>query len=203
MFSNFKWSHALYVILGLVLIVLQWVQAQNASGTFQLSAQIIAGVATALTVAKTLQGLLQASTNPAANAKAVAKVAAAATSMLAMVVMAVCVSGCLSSAPLVPITPDNTAQISSCENTATLHNGFLIGGFVVTGAAGGLGAAGALASDPQTKTDLAIGGTIAAGAAVLATSLVAMSSSNYASNKCSAVIGPLPVAAPKPAGAAQ
>jgi hypothetical protein len=110
-------------------------------------------------------------------------------------------TGCLSSAPLVPVTPANQAQVSACETTASEHNALLVGDFVLTGGAATLGAIGAVDSSQQAKTDLAIGATAAAGAAVLASSLIALTSSNYASNQCSAVVGPLPTAAP-PASAA-
>ena len=105
-------------------------------------------------------------------------------------------SGCLSAAPLVPVTSSNSAQIASCQATATDHNSLVVGDFVLTGSAGTLGVIGALEPGQQAKTDLAIGAAGAAGAAVLASSLIALTSSNYASNQCSSVLGPLPTAAP-------
>ena len=129
--------------------------------------------------------------------KTAAKVAGIA-GLFALMLLA---SGCLSSAPTVPVTPANSAQITTCENTATFHNDLVIGDFVFSGAAGTLGAVGAVASDSTAKTDAAIGAAIAGGAAVLTSSLIALTTSNYANNGCGSVVGALPVAAPAPAGA--
>jgi len=101
--------------------------------------------------------------------------------------------GCLSSAPIVPQTPDNAAQIASCESTATTHNAIQLGDFVLTGGAAGLGAVGALVSDQQGKTDMAITATALGGAAVIASGLVAWTASNFANSQCPSVVGPLPV----------
>lgn len=79
MFSQFKWFHAVYAFLGLLIMIMLWVLAQNTAGTFTLSAQVIAGIGTVLTLAKTLQGLLQPSTSNATNIKAAAVKAAGAS----------------------------------------------------------------------------------------------------------------------------
>lgn len=106
--------------------------------------------------------------------------------------------GCLSSAPLVPVTPANTAQISACETTATDHNALVVGDFALTGGATGLGAIGALESGTQTKTDFAIAAAGAGAVAIVASSLIALTASSFASNQCSGLVGALP-SAPLPA----
>lgn len=116
----------------------------------------------------------------------------------AILVLGFCLAGCFSSAPTVPVTPANQAQITSCENTATLHDGYVVAGFVVGGAGAGLGASVAAVGDPSVKTGLGIG---AAGAAAIGVTLAALgelTASNFANSNCSAVVGPLP-AGPLPA----
>lgn len=122
--------------------------------------------------------------------------------LVAVCAVALLCSGCLSSAPIVPVTPQNQAQITQCENTATLHNAFVIGDFSLTGAGGVLGAVGALepSSNPQAKTDLAIAAASAGGLAVVATSIAALSNSNFVDQQCSSVVGPLPTAGAKGGG---
>ncbi len=105
---------------------------------------------------------------------------------------ALLLSGCLSSAPLVPQTPANTAQITSCENTATWHNGLTVADFVLTGSVAGVGAVGALVSDTSAKTDLAITAAGLGGAAIITSALIGLTSSNFANSQCSSVVGPLP-----------
>jgi hypothetical protein len=124
-----------------------------------------------------------------------ARVRGVALALAAALLAALC-SGCLADAPIVPVTPANQAQVTTCENTAGLHNGFVIGDFTLTGAGGALGAVGALEPSSQAKTGLAIGATIAGAGAILASSVVALSSSNFANNHCSDVVGPLPANPP-------
>lgn len=135
---------------------------------------------------------------PSASAKLKAAAAGAATKVLFLLValFALLCSGCLSSAPVVPVTPANQAQVTTCENAATLHNGFVIGDFTFTAVGGGAGAAAALVSDPQAKTDLGIVGAIAGAGALAATSIVGLSASDFNSNQCTNVVGPLPSAQP-------
>lgn len=120
---------------------------------------------------------------------------AAAVGLVSGCIAAAILTGCIGSAPIVPVTPDNQAQVSSCENTAQWRNTLVVGDFLVTGAGGGLGAAGALvpASNDSLKTDLAIGGAVAGAAALGITGLVAMTTSNFQNSQCQQVVGPLPV----------
>ena len=122
--------------------------------------------------------------------------------ILAAVTLALCSmnAGCLSSAPIVPVTPANQAQISTCESTATLHNGVVVGGFSLSATGGTLGAVAALEPNVTTKNTLDVAAAVAAGLALVDTSLLALSSSNFSNNNCSSVVGNLPIAAPKPAG---
>jgi len=122
---------------------------------------------------------------------------------LLIVLGALLLSGCISSAPTVPITPSNQAQITSCESTATQHDGYVIAGFVVGGAGAGLGASVAAVSDPSVKTGLGIGAAGAAAVGVTLEALAELTESNFTNSKCGDVVGPLPTApAPKPAPAA-
>lgn len=108
-------------------------------------------------------------------------------------------SGCISSAPIVLVTPGNQAQVSSCQSIASLHNGVVIGGFVVGGATAGLAGVAAAATDSTTKNDLAIGAAIAGALGVVGTAIAGFTSSNFANSQCSSVVGPL--AAKKPEAA--
>jgi len=107
-------------------------------------------------------------------------------------------SGCLSSAPIVPVTPANTAQVSSCENTATLHDGFVIGDFALGGAAAALGgtAAAVPSSNASAQEGLAISAAVAGAGAVVLTAFSEYTASNFANGNCPSVVGPLPAAAP-------
>jgi hypothetical protein len=113
--------------------------------------------------------------------------------------------GCaLSSAPVVPVTPANQAQVSSCQNTATLHNSVVIGGFALS--AGGAGLAGVSAAEPDSngslKTALGIAGAIVGGVALFDAAVAELSNSNFQNSKCGDVVGPLPTSPnPKPAPA--
>jgi hypothetical protein len=168
----------------------------NALGGFAAHAHFRAGTqrpgrAALVTPAETSDAKRRSQRPPtAARVRGVAPVLAAA------VLLAAPCSGCLADAPIVPITPANQAQVTTCENTAALHNGFVIGDFTLTGAGGALGAVGALEPGSQAKTGLAIGATIAGAGAILASSVVALSSSNFANNHCSDVVGPLPANPP-------
>ncbi|MFI5245693.1 MAG: hypothetical protein ACHQQR_10735, partial [Gemmatimonadales bacterium] len=103
--------------------------------------------------------------------------------ILLLVAALLVVPGCLSSAPTVPVTPANSAQVSSCENTATMHNDLLIGDFVLTAGGAGLGTVGALATDTGVKTNLAITAAAVGGAAVLTSALVGLTTSNFQNSK--------------------
>lgn len=103
-------------------------------------------------------------------------------------------SGCLSSAPTVPVTPANQAQVTSCENTATWHDGFVVGDFTFTGGAATMGVASALETNTQAKNVLAISGAVLGGLAGIATTGTAFTASNFVNDQCSNVVGNLPAA---------
>jgi len=112
---------------------------------------------------------------------------------LALLALGVALAGCISSAPIVPVTSANSAQISSCQGTATLHNDVVIGGFVLGGATSGLATAAAAFTDQNTKTDLAIAGAIAGAVLIADTAVAGFAASNFANSQCSSVVGALPV----------
>ena len=120
-------------------------------------------------------------------------VVAAAVKIAGSVLMIAMLSGCISSAPIVPVTPQNSAQVSSCESSAAVHNDFVIGGFALGGISAGLGASGAVVSDTNAKTDLAIGAAIAGGLMLVDSAIVGLSASNFANSQCTSVVGALPV----------
>ena len=120
-------------------------------------------------------------------------VVAAAVKIAGSVLMVATLTGCISSAPTVPVTAANTAQISSCESSAAVHNDFVIGGFALGGISAGLGASGAAVSDTNAKTDLAIGAAVVGGLVLIDSAIVGLSASNFANSQCTSVVGALPV----------
>jgi hypothetical protein len=138
--------------------------------------------------------------NEAAN-----KAAAAAAAKVAVVLGALFLFGgtsaCITSSPTVPVTPANQAQIASCQSTASLHNGVVIGDMVVGGGATTLGAvAAALPGDQvQTRTNLAITTAALAGVTTVGAGIAALTASNFSNGHCSEVVAPLPMK-PAPQG---
>ena len=126
--------------------------------------------------------------------------ASAATKTLSVLALlvpaATLLSGCLTSAPMVPVTPANSAQVSSCQNTAALHNAFTIAGFGFSGSTAAL--AGVAASEPDSngslKTALGVAGAIVGGVAIVAVAVGELTNSNFQNSNCASVVGPLPTA---------
>lgn len=108
----------------------------------------------------------------------------------------------LSSAPTVPVTPANQAQVSSCQNTAAIHNTVVIGGFALSGSGAALAGVGAAEPDSNgsLKTALGIAGAIVGGVALIDAAVAELSNSNFQNSKCGDVVGPLPTAK-NPSGA--
>jgi hypothetical protein len=107
--------------------------------------------------------------------------------------LALLLSGCISAVPVVPATPENQAQISQCQTIAADHNGLVIGDFVLSAGAAGLGAAAAGLTSPQAKTDVGAV-TIGVGSVlVIGTALAGFTAADFSSSNCSQVVGPLPV----------
>jgi hypothetical protein len=117
-------------------------------------------------------------------------------SAMAWALQAICMlaAGCISSAPTVPVTPSNSAQIATCQSDATIHNGFVVGDFVFSGATPVLaGVAAALPStDTTARTALGVAAVITGGVAVATSGLTAFTSAAFANSGCSAVVGALP-----------
>ena len=107
-------------------------------------------------------------------------------------------ASCISSAPIVPETPANQAQIASCQSTASLHNGIVLGDFVFGGSAAGVGAVGALVTDSGQKTALLVTGAILGGLTTIGTAIAGYTASNFANSKCSDVVGGLPLGSKAP-----
>lgn len=116
---------------------------------------------------------------------------------LVAVTLALCSVACISSAPIVPVTPANTDQISSCQTTAEWHNGVVIGDFVFGGAGAALGGIGAAVTDSNTKTGLAIGAAVAGGLTAVGAAIAGYTASNFANSNCSNVVGQLPTVSAK------
>ena len=120
----------------------------------------------------------------------------AMSARLPMAVLALCclthLSGCLSVAPVVPVTPANQAQVQTCQSTASLHNGVVIGDFTLGAAGTALGSIGALASDSTTKTDLAITTAVLGGLSAVGVAVAGLTSVSFTNDHCTDVVGPLP-----------
>jgi hypothetical protein len=133
-----------------------------------------------------------------ANANAAAKAAAAVKVPplpLLLLLLVPTLTSCITSSPTVTPTPQNANQIASCQQTASLHNGVVIGDMIVGGGATTLGAvAAALPSDQtSTKTDLAITTAALAGVTTIGAGVAALTASNFSNGHCSDVVAPLPM----------
>jgi hypothetical protein len=105
--------------------------------------------------------------------------------------------GCFSSAPIVPVTPANTDQVSSCQSIATTHNAVVVGDFVVGGASASLAGVDAIVSDAPTKNGLAIGAAIAGALGIVGTAVAGYTGQEFANGQCPNVVGNLPAGAPR------
>jgi hypothetical protein len=109
--------------------------------------------------------------------------------------------GCLAANPIVPVTPQNSAEIASCSQDATIHNWAVVAGSILGGGAGALGTIASQESSVNTQKDLGYAvlgaGALGATAAVIA----GIEAANYTTGGCAPLTGPLPVAKPKPAQA--
>lgn len=110
-------------------------------------------------------------------------------------------AGCISSAPIIPETPANQAQIQSCQTTATIHNDLVVGGFVLGAGSSALAGSSAAITDSTAQRDVAVAATVLGALAVADAAIVAWSASNFANGNCSSVVGPLaPAAVATPGG---
>ena len=107
-------------------------------------------------------------------------------------ILALALSGCISSAPIVPVTQQNQAQVAACEQDATLHNAAVFAGIGLGAVGAGAGTVGAIDSDTGVKTAMAVTGASAAALVTAAVAVANLTASNFANSQCSSVVGPLP-----------
>jgi hypothetical protein len=201
MLKNWDWKHTLLSLCGLGALVSLYLADEAKAGTalpFHLTA---AG----LTLAAMVFGYIskQLGGGPPTSGGAAGNAVKAAGSALMLVVL----SGCLTSAPIVPVTPSNQVQVTSCENTATLHNADVVADFAFGGIGVGMSGVSAAVSDNKgLQQGLAVGAAIAGGLTIIGTALAGYSASNFASSQCPTVVGALPAlpasSAPAPAPSA-
>jgi hypothetical protein len=101
---------------------------------------------------------------------------------------------CLPAIPVVPVTPQNSAQVSGCTAVSNWANGLTVGGMVVGIGDGTLGTIAASLPAGPAKTDL---GYTSAGLAFLVAAgatVVGLEHAAYSSDRCVDVLGPLPTA---------
>ncbi len=135
-------------------------------------------------------------------AKAAARVLGkAAVALLALGLLGATQSACISDGAIVPVTPGNQSQVSTCQNTATEHNGFVLAGIVSGAAATGLGTTSAIVpgSNASLQTGLAIGAAGAALVTTVAAGGAGLTAASFTNSQCSSVVGPLPLKADPPA----
>jgi len=98
--------------------------------------------------------------------------------------------GCLPP-PTVPVTPANSAQVASCQGIAGLHNDVVLGDLVFGIGGASVGTIGAIDTNPNDRTALAITSAAIAGVAAAGAAIVAYTSQEYAVGNCSEVV-PIP-----------
>ena len=118
----------------------------------------------------------------------------AAAVKVAGTLLLLALAGCLYSAPIVPVTPANQAQVASCQQTAVFHDGDVIVDFGLGGISSALAGSAAAVSDQNTKTDLAVVSASVAALVVVGAAIAELTASNFANSNCSSVVGPLPTA---------
>lgn len=158
-------------------------------------AQMAAGFTLTAVIAWLRTDPWTAAANASAKAAAATKIPPLPVLLLLLLLPLLLLSACLTSSPTVPVTPSNSNQIATCQSTASLHNGVVIGDMVVGGGATGLGAvAAALPADQNTtKTDLAIAAAGAAAVTTIGAGIAALTASNFANGHCTDVVAPLPM----------
>ena len=101
-------------------------------------------------------------------------------------------AGCLPP-PTVPVTPTNSAQVSSCQGLAALHNDTFVTDLALGVAGTGLGAVAAAdtTANSSTRVGFSIGSAALAGLAAIGAVIVGYSGQEYAVGNCSEVV-PIP-----------
>lgn len=206
--KNWDWKHsvatACFFAAGLDELLVAWLKAGNPLPwhiTFAVLLVVAKGIdfvthsMTGSTGARDMMGMIA----PGAPPEVRAKLSGPPLPPVGLAALCLLLSGCISSAPIVPVTPANQAQVSTCENIASLHNGVVIGDFVVGGAAAGLAGVAAAVTDTNTKNALAIGSAITGALGVVGTAIAGFTASNFSNSQCSNVVGPLSAKRPEAA----
>jgi hypothetical protein len=119
---------------------------------------------------------------------------ATAAKIAGCLVFLLALGACLSSAPIVPQTPQNANQIATCQTIAKDYNGVVVGDMVLSLGETGAGIAGAAisGSNPNAKTGFAVGDAIGAAAIASGIALAAYMNQDFTNSNCSSVVGALP-----------
>lgn len=124
--------------------------------------------------------------------------------VLAFVGATLVLTGCISSAAVVPVTTANQSQVQTCQTTASVHNGVVIGDFALSAGTAGVASGAVLATDSNTKTVLSGVGIGLAGGLAIGTAVAELTASNFVNSNCSSVVGALPTSpAPAPPATAK
>lgn len=110
---------------------------------------------------------------------------------IVVAVLAACLSGCISNVPQVPVTPVNQKQVDGCQTIATTHNDLVVGGFVLSAGATGLGGVAAIDTNPNDRTAYGIAAAILGALTAADTAWAALTASQFVNGTCPAVVGPL------------
>ena len=111
---------------------------------------------------------------------------------LAIALAALSLVGCIPGAPIVPVTPANQAQIAACGSIVTVHNGVVVGDFVVGAGATGLASAAAVVNDVGTKNGLAVAGIITSAVGAVGVAIAGFTAADFVNSNCASVMGSLP-----------
>lgn len=113
----------------------------------------------------------------------------------ALLALVLAATGCISAAAVVPVTPDNSQAMGTCQSIASQHNDLAIAGIALSGVATGLASAGAgeASSNPTAAKDIAITAAVFGGVAVVDAAMTGYLASQFANSNCSALVGPLPI----------
>jgi hypothetical protein len=126
--------------------------------------------------------------SPAARAAAGKTIA-----LLLFVALSLSLQACLATAPIVQVTPANKPQIDSCTSIGALHNGFVVGDFIVGAGGVGVASAAAIVRDAPTKDIFAVIGIGLGAISAAGTAIVGFTGAEFSSSQCSNVVGPLPM----------
>lgn len=108
-----------------------------------------------------------------------------------LALLASCLGGCISAVPIEPVTPANTAQIAGCTSDANTANDLVVGGFVLSGGATGVGSVAALETNTGIRTGLAITTAVLGALDAIDVAWHALAVSQFTNGQCSTVVGPL------------